>query len=380
MASLGRLDRDGQLAGGVSALRLPRPLLRALIPAHQRLLRRVHDLTYLFVELTQRCNIECLHCGSDCGRDPGGDELPAQAVLRALGEIRDRYDAGRIMVVLSGGEPLCYPDVFGLAAQIRDLGFRWGMVSNGFGWTREKVDSARDAGMSAVTISLDGTEADHDWLRGRAGSYRRAVRTIRMLQEPRFTRTMDIISCINRRNIGRLDEMYRQVLDLGVPAWRLFAIQPIGRAPQEPELFLEPHEFRRLMAKITDYRRRGEIGVQYAESGYLGPHLELEVRDQHHHCTAGVHVAGIMANGDLLACPNIDRRFRQGNIHHDSFVQIWEHEYKPFRDRAWMKTGECASCAEWRVCGGSAFHLRDPESGRTHLCHCHEYGLLPGQV
>ena len=38
----------------------------------------LHDLKYLFWESTRRCNLSCLHCGSDCGKDEGQPDLPGE--------------------------------------------------------------------------------------------------------------------------------------------------------------------------------------------------------------------------------------------------------------------------------------------------------------
>ena len=115
--------------------------------------------------------------------------------------------------------------------------------------------------------------------------------------------------------------------------------------------------------------------VSLSESGYLGPDHEGTVRTQYYFCRAGINVAGIMVNGDILACPNIDRRFKQGNIREDSFVETWETRYREFRDRSWMKVGDCKKCGQWRYCQGNSLHLWDKDKNRTKLCHCEAFRL-----
>ncbi|MDH3892292.1 MAG: radical SAM protein [candidate division Zixibacteria bacterium] len=351
---------------------------KTLLPIYQSAVSRVHDLRYLFVELTHRCDLACLHCGSDCIRDTRTPDLPSQEVIRVLEEIKQKYDSHKIMVALAGGEPLCYPSLFTLGAEITQLEFPWGMVTNGHAWTKETVAAAKAAGMCSVTVSLDGFEEDHNWLRGRSDSYARAVRTIQMLVADPFYQCMDIVTCVNKRSLERLDEFYEQVRELGVPAWRLFTISPIGRAVRHDELFLNGDEFRSLMGKIERYRRLGDLPVTYSESGYLGPRHELKARDHRFFCQAGISVAGVMVNGDILACPNIDRRFSQGNIFKDSFVDIWENRYQAFRNRKWMKTDKCVDCSEWSRCRGNSFHLWDLDNDRTRLCY-HELLKTPTQ-
>lgn len=355
----------------------PTPWLRrALLPTYQAHVRRLHDLRYLFLELTQDCNLDCRHCGSDCTREAAGPSLAPSDVLRVLREIRERYDPHTITVALTGGEPLCYPELFLLGRAITDLEFPWGMVTNGYGWTPTKVLQARAAGMQSITVSLDGLEAEHDWLRGRPGSFRRAVDAISMLLRDPSWQAFDVVTCVHQRNLQDLDKLQGLLRALGVRDWRLFTISPIGRAARDPGLFLDPSQFRKLLATIQRLRADDGIRVNLSESGYLGPQYECRVRNDAYFCRAGITVAGIMANGDILACPNIDRSLRQGNIATDSFVETWETRYRPFRERSWMRTAACVSCGEWSHCQGNSFHLWDPEAKRTRLCHCRTYGLL----
>lgn len=348
--------------------------IRRLLPAHQAAQRRVHDLIYLFLELTHRCNLCCRHCGSDCTAASDYPDLPASRILEVLEGIRERHDPGRITVAMAGGEPLLYPGLFELGQKVAELGFPWGMVTNGYGWKPDTVDSARKAGMCTVTVSLDGLAETHDWLRGRQGSFERAVNTLRMLLAADWIQKVDVVTCVHRRNLAQLDDVRALLTELGLEAWRLFTISPIGRAANDPDLSLNSDEFRQLMAWVYEQRERDGMSIRYSESGYLGA-CDTQVRNHSFFCRAGINVAGIMIDGSILACPNINRRFSQGNIHRDDFCEVWEKGYKPFRDRRWMRTGECIDCSEWDLCQGNSFHLRDPETNRTLLCYYKEYGL-----
>jgi radical SAM protein with 4Fe4S-binding SPASM domain len=351
-----------------------RILRRALLPAFRRLEARRHRLSYLFLELTQACNLACRHCGSDCSHASGVPPLPRELILGALREIAAAQDPHQVMVVLTGGEPLCYPGVFDLGAAIHGLGFPWGMVSNGFAWGNAQLAAARDSGMASITLSLDGFEDDHDWLRGRPGSFARALATLRALLADPFYQALDVVTCVHPRNLPRLPAFRDFLAELGLARWRIFTICPIGRAAADPELQLAPEEFRELMAKIETFRAHPGLQVVYSEAGYLGRH-ECRVRDQPYFCRAGINIAGIMVNGDLLACPNIDRRFSQGNLRRDRFLDVWNHGYQAFRDREWMRVGDCAACGEWSLCQGNAFHLREAGIEAPRLCHCRTYGL-----
>jgi len=344
-------------------------------PIRQDLIAKLHDLEYFFLEVTNKCNINCLHCGSDCQKDSTTPDLPQAKIKSILEEIKAHYNSKKIHVVITGGEPLLYKDVFDLGKMIYDLEFSWGMVSNGFGWNKSDIKKAMLSGLHSITISLDGMEQQHNWLRKHEQSFKRAISTIKLLSANRFWKKFDVITCINRKNINSLDEIYNLIKSLKVPMWRIFIIEPFGRAVEEPDLFLMGEEFRYLLDKIKEYRKLNEITVEFTDSGYLGPHYDDQVRGYDYFCRAGINVAGIMANGDILACPNIDRKFAQGNIFKHSFIDIWDKKFQNFRNKKWMKRGECDSCGEWRQCRGNSFHLRNFETKETKLCHVNYFDL-----
>jgi radical SAM protein with 4Fe4S-binding SPASM domain len=99
---------------------------------------------------------------------------------------------------------------------------------------------------------------------------------------------------------------------------------------------------------------------------------ETEVRDHFYMCNAGVTVASIRVNGDISGCTSVRGNYAQGNIYRDSFWDVWQNRFQPFRNREWTKTEECKECKVWEFCRGGGMHLRDDE-GKLMYCH---YNML----
>ena len=125
----------------------------------------LHELNYLFWECTHRCNLECLHCGADCTSDSTTPDMPFNDFLRAILPITHTYKSGDITVVITGGEPLLRKDLILCGKALREYGFRWGIVTNGYGYTLDIHAKLLTAGMGTVTLSLDGLENSHNWLK-----------------------------------------------------------------------------------------------------------------------------------------------------------------------------------------------------------------------
>ncbi len=330
---------------------------------------KVHELNYLFWECTTRCNLNCRHCGSDCSVLSREKDMPLEDFLKALDTIPQDHRPKDFTVVLTGGEPLLRPDIAEVGREIWRRGFSWGMVSNGWMYTEDMQHRLLGAGMGALTISLDGLEEAHDWMRGANGSYRRTVKAIGLMaSEPRLN--ADVVTCVNKRNLGQLNQIHDLLEGLGLKQWRLFTVIPIGRAASDPDMHLSNEEFQALMDFIAAKRRqRGAMNVTFSCEGYLGRYEEI-VRQTRYFCRAGVNIASILIDGRICACPNIDRdRFCQGSIYKDDFYQVWQTRFQEFRDRSWARTGQCENCPQWRNCLGGGMHNRVGTDGRLLQCH-----------
>ena len=156
------------------------------------------------------------------------------------------------------------------------MGFPWGMVSNGFAMTESRFRSLRNAGLKSVTVSLDGLKENHDWMRGVDGSFERAVNAIKMLaSEPNMV--YDVVTCVNKE-IFRTDEVKKLLIEIGVKQWRLFIIDPIGRAAKNDELMLDNEQFKYVYDFIYKTRSEGSIVASAGCDGFLGDY-EGQVRN-----------------------------------------------------------------------------------------------------
>lgn len=325
-----------------------------------------HPLRQLFWECTLRCNLNCRHCGSDCKTSVGMPDMPLADFLRVLDSVASRTDTHKVFVVVTGGEPLMRKDLEECGREIYRRGFPWGMVTNGLFLTRERLDALMAAGMRTATVSLDGLAEEHNWMRGNPHSFGRAVQAIRMMAETPGL-VFDVVTCVNRRSLPRLEELKEYLISIGLKRWRIATIVPMGRAAQDDSLQLSNEEFRQVMDFIRRTRREGRICLDYGCEGFLG-NYEGEVRNHFFSCRAGVSVGSVLIDGSISACSSIRSDYHQGNIYEDDFMDVWENRFHPYRNREWMRKGECADCDYFRYCRGNGMHLRDA-NGDLYFCH-----------
>ena len=328
------------------------------IRTQRRLLQEV------FWECTLRCNLNCLHCGSDCRKDDMPEDMPFVDFARVLDQIALEKEPSKIVVITTGGEPLVRKDILECGREITRRGFIWGMVSNGMLLDTQKLQQLINAGLKTIAISLDGFESEHNWMRGNGNSFCRAVNAIKALTNSDIT--WDVITCVNARNFSSLSKFKDFLLGIGVTHWRLFTVFPMGRAANNTELQLTSEQFRLLMKFIREERGKGDIRVSYSCEGYLGDY-ELNIRDYPFFCGAGINTASVRYDGAISGCLSIRSKFDQGNIYNDNFMDVWNNRFGVFRNRKWMKQGTCSNCTMWNLCRGGAMHLRK-EDGEMLAC------------
>ena len=223
--------------------------------------------------------------------------------------------------------------------------------------------------MTTVSVSIDGLPETHDSFRQTPGAYERAMRGINALLSEGGFEAVQVTTVVHHKNIGELDRLYEIMCGLDIDSWRVINMEPMGRALCHPELMMTPEDYRRLFSFIREKRQEG-MPVEYGCSHYLGMDYEHEVREWYFLCSAGIYVASIMANGDIAACLDIERRpeLIQGNILRDDFTEVWKHGFQVFRKPLSDRNSTCRACPEKDFCAGDAHHSWNYDEDRPRLC------------
>lgn len=329
-------------------------------------------LMYLFFELTDACNLSCLHCGSSASPH-NRQYLPFEDIQPVLDSVAAKYPPQSIMVCLSGGEPLLHPDFFKIAAYATKLGFSCGITTNGTLIDQHTALRIVESGIGSVTFSIDGTRDTHDWFRCQKGAFTKAITGIQNLISVSGDRiSTQITSVIHKKNIHQLDALFSLSQALQVDSLRLVNLEPIGRAKLQPDLLLDASEYRQLLDYIYHKRitEQVDLDVTFGCSHYLPTEYEHMVRDNYFLCGSGIYVASILCNGDIYSCMDIQRRpeLVQGNIRQDDFVDVWENRFREFREDRTHQCQTCLDCPEKRYCRGDSAHTWDYDNQRPMIC------------
>jgi AdoMet-dependent heme synthase len=287
-------------------------------------------------EITAACNLCCSYCcrAAACAL-PDKDELTLDEARRLIDEAAPL----KPMLILSGGEPLMRPDIFDIIDYAVSRGLRVSLATNGTLLTPDIVFRIKEAGVSRVSISLDGpTPETHDVTRGQ-GCYQRALSGMELL---RSQVDFQINVTITRRNQGDVVPMLDLGQKLGARALHFFFLVPTGRGNVRDIISVEKQEELLTLINEESSKRSMEIRVtcapQYARRGSGGG------------CLAGRSFAFISRRGEVFPCGYMP--VLVGNVREKSFAEIWEtsHVFTALRDR--KLKGNCGSCRYKMACGG----------------------------
>lgn len=333
-------------------------------------LRKHPRLTYLFFELTNQCNLHCIHCGSNCSSNKT-DKLTFEEIKCVLKQVKERYGAQSVMICLTGGEPLLHPDFTKIVQYITEQGFPWGITTNATLIDANMLALFKSCGLQSISISIDGYCEENDWFRRCPGLYNVLIEKEKLLLQAGIN--AQVTTVVHKKNIASLELLRTDLEQIGVKSWRLVNFEPIGRALKHPELALNKDDYILLLDYIRNLRFSGEseMEISFGCSHYLTLEYEREVRDYYFICSSGIYVASVLSNGDIYSCLDIERRQElvQGNIRRDNFVDVWENRFQIFREDRTAHCAECIACKSREFCAGDSTHTWDFEHQRPILCY-----------
>jgi MoaA/NifB/PqqE/SkfB family radical SAM enzyme len=177
----------------------------ALVPAADP----VTSLPILTLLPFSRCNCRCAMC--DIWKERNGNALSRHDVERLL---PDLARLGTRRVVLSGGEPLMHPDLFGLVRPLKDAGIGLTLLSSGL--LLERFAAPVAATFDDVVVSLDGPAAVHDAIRGVPGAFDRLRRGVAALREGSPVPSLSGRCTVQKENLSRLRDTVAAAHEIGL--------------------------------------------------------------------------------------------------------------------------------------------------------------------
>lgn len=308
------------------------------------------------IELLPLCNMNCDMCYVRLSRE----EMERQGRLRTAEEwldvARQMKDAGTLFLLLTGGEPLIYPEFRQLYLALRELGF---LITINTNCTLIDEDWAVFFGQHKprrINITLYGAdEQAYASLCHYPGGFARVTRGVRLLRQQGVEVKLSV--SLTPQNADQLDRLFAVGAELGVPV--------------HVDTYMMPAERERSLPFDQQARLSPEQAAQGRVRAFLldmGPQKFLEFAAQHlmltrqmpkpqlpnkMHCLAGSCSFTINWQGQMRPC--VVMNSPAADVFEMGFDAAWQHIRKEADGIVMSET--CAACplrALCRTCAAGA--------------------------
>jgi len=317
------------------------------------------------MELTRKCNLNCIQCRALAEFKDYENELSFEEVKRILDEI---HTLGPSIIILTGGEPLLREDIYEIASYGSNLGLRTVLATNGTLNTPAVIHKMKDNGIMRISISIDGASSEtHDRLRGQEGAFDGAIKGIEVALGNGMS--VQVNSTITKENVHEIEGIMELAESLGVHSLHLFLLVPTGRGKELKDQELSPEKYEEVLRWFSGQQSKYKMELrttcaphyyriekQMKETSKEG--VNLKTSHPHHPfskstrgCLAGIGFAFISHIGKVQTCGYLE--VECGDLRKSSFVDVWKNSpvFTKLRDLENYK-GKCGSCEFIRVCGG----------------------------
>lgn len=277
---------------------------------------RENLLFSVLLELTYRCNLDCVFCYNDLALS--GRPLGRERYLSLLDELR----ALEVLhLILSGGEPLAHPDFFAIGARGRELGFAVRIKSNGHALRGELARRLRsEVDPFLVEVSLHGAApASHDRQTRVPGSFERLLGN---LEEMRALGLRVKLNCtLTAWNEGELEAMFELAERLGLPLQFDPEVTPRDDGDRGPLSIQASREGLIRLFTLQRERAAGAGAGPVPAVAREGDQVAGPAPAAGKHCGAGSSSLTIDPYGNVYPC--VQWRVPVGNLHEAKVAELW---------------------------------------------------------
>ncbi len=306
------------------------------------------------VDLTYRCNEQCVHCYLD--HDDHGEMTTAE--IKHL--LKEMAEAGVFILTLSGGEIFMRKDIFEILEYARALTFCIKLKTNAVLIREAQAARIRDLGVESIQVSIYSHRPEvHDAITKVPGSLRRSVNAIRFLKSQGLK--VVIANVLMTENMQDYHGARELAQELGADYTLDPTITPMMDGGREVlNLGAGESALRRLF--------RDETFVGDVDEFCALPPEPTEDSMETFPCSAGHTACYVSPYGEFYPC--VQFPLSCGNVRQQRFIDIWRNseqlkEVRSIRLRDLPSCSQCAHGGTCTRCPGLAFlegNMRGPST------------------
>ncbi len=284
------VDQQGQLKSDElnkrNRLKQEKPYVYEKIMKYDEKVKRGESIAILQFQYDYSCNFNCQHCCITKLRRKPGERCFTIADVKELSRQAD--EIGLAHIVITGGEPLVFPDFDEIVKAIDPKKFYISSDTNGWFLNEKRAMHLKEIGVDKIQLSLDSlSEEGHDAFRRAKGSHARALRAIDAAKKAGLNIIVQTVVTKQRLHSQEFLDFLTFLNGKGVPVFVTYA-KPVGA--------WEGHFEGLVTREDMDYMR--ELEKKYNVFTHLTPSYGLNLG-----CIAVKRMVSITKYGDIMPCP-----------------------------------------------------------------------------
>lgn len=298
-------------------------------------------------ELLPLCNLNCKMCYVRLSRE----EMEKQGRLRTADEwlsiAEQMQKAGTLFLLLTGGEPLIYPDFKKLYLGLKKLGFIISVNTNGTLLNEEWADFFAENKPRRINITLYGSDENaYKNLCNYPGGFEKTMNALKLLKEREVPAKISF--SVTRANADMLGDIYRigKELDMLVETdcYMIPALKE-RHLPISQQSRLEPEKAAAKCLEIMRYDRTPEMAKEYIDA-VLKETEKVSTYPDCVSCLAGNCGFTINWKGEMKPCVTFDEP--AVSVFEVGFEEAWRQISQ--RTKEFRLNPKCVNCNLRVVC------------------------------
>ena len=290
---------------------------------------------YVGIDLTNRCNLRCLGCpyhspqlNAASPPNPAVTDLSLDLFKRLCDELKTMHTNN--LIFQGAGEPLLHPDIFSMISIAKALGFHVTLLTNGTLLDLDRVQSLIESGLDIIRVSLWASSVEQYQLNypsNDPGNFRKVVNGLNLLaklkdEQKRLFPHVMVYYVINHYNFKTIDAMVD--LASGTGCNGLF-FSPMHTPRGALTSFgLSADEERSICLSLSRAKKRlNSLSISENVDWALLRYKMAKPLWQTHPCYITWFHARIRVDGMVQPCGRCDSNVHFGNLHENTFHEIW---------------------------------------------------------
>lgn len=269
-------------------LKREKPYVYEKIMKYDEKVKKGESIAILQFQYDYTCNFRCQHCCVTKIRDKDPNRSFTIADVKELSRQAD--EMGLAHIVITGGEPLVFPDFDEVVKAIDPQKFYITSDTNGWFLDDKKARHLKNIGVDKIQLSLDSLSAkEHDDFRRKPGSHKRAVRAIEASLKAGLNIIIATVVTKQRIRSDEFIEFLEFAKQNGVSVFVTYA-KPVGEWEGNYNVLITKDD----MAYLRELEKKYDVFT------HLTPSYGCSLG-----CIAVKRMVSITKYGDVMPCPYI---------------------------------------------------------------------------